>query len=251
MPLRSVASSFMRLTGLLGLAVLLGTPARSAPTPSALPTDCRASALEGGAGRWTPPGAQLRVVALGSSSTFGQGASTPAQSYPAQLRALLRSTGADEGAEVWNKGVNGDTLARISARLDRDVYALRPNVVILQTATNDALQRVPLEQFQAQLVRSVQRFRERGIGVILLDSQYLPADQRPADFEEYQRVVWDVARELDVPLVPRYALMRDLVASGRYPIDALLAPDRLHPNDWMYACTATYLADLLAVRRPR
>ena len=58
-------------------------------------------------------GDPLRIVAIGSSSTAGAGASMPSRSYPARLEAELRARFPENRIEVINKGVNGrwkDTL---------------------------------------------------------------------------------------------------------------------------------------------
>jgi acyl-CoA thioesterase I len=67
------------------------------------------------AGLETSSAAQVMVVALGTSNTRGRGV-PEAQSYPAQLQALLRAKGSD--VRVINMGVNGDSTAGMLARLN-------------------------------------------------------------------------------------------------------------------------------------
>jgi acyl-CoA thioesterase-1 len=75
----------------------------------------------------------VRIVALGASNTEGWGV-VPAQSYPAQLQALLAARGIE--ATVVNAGIAGDTTGGMLARLDRAVPA-DTHLVILQPGTND------------------------------------------------------------------------------------------------------------------
>src|SRR4029453_12240011 len=81
----------------------------------------------------------LTIVAIGSSSTFGLGATSPAMSYPNQpaveLRALLPST----SITVINRGVNGETAEQMLARFDRDVFAAHPDLVLWQVGSNEGL----------------------------------------------------------------------------------------------------------------
>src|SRR3954462_5097904 len=50
----------------------------------------------------------VTIVALGSSSTAGAGASSPAGSYPSQLASALAHLLPDNAVRVVNKGVNGE-----------------------------------------------------------------------------------------------------------------------------------------------
>jgi hypothetical protein len=50
--------------------------------------------------------AQINIVALGASNTYGKGVAR-GQDFPAQLQAMLRAKGLD--ARVANAGINGDT----------------------------------------------------------------------------------------------------------------------------------------------
>src|SRR5262245_57568883 len=65
-----------------------------------------------------PQTARLRIVALGASNTAGWGVAA-AESYPAQLEALLTAKGMP--ATVINAGVSGDTTGGMLARLEREV----------------------------------------------------------------------------------------------------------------------------------
>src|SRR5580700_11031801 len=93
----------------------------------------------------------ITVVALGSSSTQGAGASTPDHTYPARLEALLRATWPGAKVVVKNRGIGGETIDAILERLDADVIAARPTLVIWQVGTNEILRGMDLEKFDAML----------------------------------------------------------------------------------------------------
>ena len=78
------------------------------------------------------------ILAIGSSSTEGVGASSPANSYPARLEAELESeTGVD--FDVKNAGVGGELAAKTLERLRRALKSGWARLVIWQVGTNDAL----------------------------------------------------------------------------------------------------------------
>src|SRR5215472_15040235 len=80
----------------------------------------------------------LVIVALGSSSTFGFGATTRTAAYPAVVQREL-SAALGYPVRVINRGVNGETISHTAARIPKDVLADHPVLVIWQTGTNDLL----------------------------------------------------------------------------------------------------------------
>ena len=68
-------------------------------------------------------GEPLKIVAIGSSSTAGAGASSPAHSYPSRLAVELAALFPKQQISVVNHGVNGeetpDMLARVRPRRGR------------------------------------------------------------------------------------------------------------------------------------
>src|SRR5262249_32683420 len=66
-------------------------------------------------------GLPIKVVALGSSSTRGAGASTPAACYPSRLAEELVRRFPGHKFTVLNRGVNGEDVSNMLARLDTAV----------------------------------------------------------------------------------------------------------------------------------
>ena len=81
-------------------------------------------------------GEALVIVAIGSSSTQGVGASDQAHTYPALLAEELRRRWPRLAVTVVNKGVGGETAEQMLARFTRDVLPYRPQLVIWQTGSN-------------------------------------------------------------------------------------------------------------------
>jgi len=85
-------------------------------------------------------GAPLVIVAIGSSSTQGVGASDQAHTYPALLAEELRRRWPRLAVTVANKGVGGEDAEQMLARFPRDVLPYHPQLVIWQTGSNSVLQ---------------------------------------------------------------------------------------------------------------
>ncbi|WP_337995444.1 SGNH/GDSL hydrolase family protein [Oleispirillum naphthae] len=186
-------------------------------------------------------GEALTIVAFGSSSTQGAGASAPAFAYPAQLETLLRRR-AGVKARVINHGIGGQTIADMRARLARDVVAAEPDLVVWQVGSNAALRAMPPARFDAMLDAEVRRLREAGMDVILMDPQNAPAvDSRP----EAAAIIAGVraaAERGGVALMPRHRIMEAWAASKSLPGRAV-GPDGLHMTDLGYHCLAVLLAE--------
>lgn len=188
----------------------------------------------------------LTIVALGSSTTEGVGASEPDLSYPAQLAGLLHARLPQRAISVHNKGASGETVADNLRRLERDVLALAPDLVIWQVGTNDALRHIPPAQVRGELLEGLARLRAAGIDVVLMDPQPL-AEDRDDDGVAMTPMLHATAAEAGIALVPRGALMRHWLRSGMFTVADLFVADRLHMSDAGYRCLAEQVADLVAV----
>ena len=80
--------------------------------------------------------AQTKIVAFGTSFTRGKGVSS-AESYPAQLQAMLRAKGLS--VTIQNAGVDGDTAVGGLARLDSSVPQGTQIAISSSASTNCAM----------------------------------------------------------------------------------------------------------------
>jgi acyl-CoA thioesterase-1 len=114
--------------------------------------------------------APLRIVALGASNTAGYGVAS-AESYPAQLEALMNATGMP--ASVVNAGIPGDTTGGMLARLEREV-APGTDLVILQPGTNDERYGSGAER-AGNIAEIARRLAARGTKLLIIENSMLAA----------------------------------------------------------------------------
>ena len=188
----------------------------------------------------------VTIVALGSSSTFGTGASDTSLSFPSQFARELQRVFPASAIRLFNAGIGGNVGTDLDARLERDVLVHTPDLVILQTGTNDARTAVPLDTLRAATRRTITRIREQDADVILLDSQRFQGDGETPLFLTYLAAVTDVATSLSVPVARRYAWMSAVLAAKKYTYDDLIGPDHLHQTDLASECTAHILSTGIA-----
>ncbi len=91
-------------------------------------------------------GQPITIVAIGSSSTAGAGASTPANSYPSRLQVFLSEQFPRQKFNVINRGVNGEEIKEMLTRLDSTVLSEKPDLVLWQLGTNSVLRDHPTDQ---------------------------------------------------------------------------------------------------------
>src|SRR5829696_5126651 len=112
-------------------------------------------------------GLPLVIVALGSSSTAGAGASSADAAYPARLAAELRERCGNEAINVLNRGINGEDVREMLARFDADVISHNPDLVIWQLGTNWLLQDDSLNVFDGLLRDGIKRLASAASDVVL------------------------------------------------------------------------------------
>jgi acyl-CoA thioesterase I len=154
-------------------------------------------------------GEPLTIVAIGSSSTAGAGASSPAASYPSRLADELRRRFPNHDITVLNRGVNGEETDNMMARFAADVFAAHPQLVIWQVGTNSVLRDRSLDQHSAQLHEGIDELKAIGADVVLVDLQYSPAVIAKSETSDMVEQIALTAKEKNVDLFRRFAAMRD------------------------------------------
>jgi acyl-CoA thioesterase I len=187
----------------------------------------------------------ITIVALGSSSTAGTGASGRAACYPSRLQVELNERYPHKRFSVINLGVGGQLASTMLQRIRAEVLPERPALVIWQAGVNDAIADVGLEEFRNTLRRGADQLTQQGIDLILLDMQYYPRSEYVAGYRDYLNAMREVGKEKNVPVLHRFDIMRYWVASSQFSPHELLAPDRFHANDLTYGCLADILADAI------
>lgn len=185
----------------------------------------------------------VHVLAIGSSSTQGVGASSPAAAYPARLELALEQRFPGANVEVINAGKAGETADRTLGRLNAELDRIKPDLVLWQVGTNDALTASVSEpKFEAVVERGILSIERHKSDVLLVDPQFIKKVQDPARYERFVETLERVAEKEHICLFSRYHLMKTLDAAPGDGVEPLLAPDGLHMNDAGYACVAERLA---------
>ena len=192
----------------------------------------------------------VSIVAIGSSSTFGEGAS-PGNGYVDKLATALAGRFPSRKINMRNAGVNGDEAPNEAARFKKEVISLNPALVIWQVGTNAAWKDYFLDDVGAAIIRGIDHLSEANADLVLMNLQYAPAllqqDETPkAATQEMLRIIETIAAEHDVALFRRFEIMRYWHLKRGIPVDQMISNfdgNWLHQNDWSYNCIAQALCD--------
>ena len=191
-------------------------------------------------------GKPIKIVALGSSSTYGAGASTSAASYPSRLADELARHFPGHEFTILNRGVNGDEAADMLARLDSAVIAEKPDLVLWQVGTNSVLRDKAVLPHATLLHEGLARLKATGADIVLIDPQYAPRVISKPNCEGMVSLIATAAKAEHVGVFHRFELMRRWREVEHLPFETFVSTDGLHMNDWSYACLAKALGVAIA-----
>lgn len=191
-------------------------------------------------------GVPVIIVAIGSSSTAGAGASSPAKSYPSQLEVELKNRFPKNSITVLNYGVGGEEVADMLKRFDRAVVAAKPDLVLWQLGTNSVIRDHQLSDHGAAIRDGLNRIRAIGAEVVLIDPQFAPKVIAKAEAGPMVELIATTAKAEDVDLFRRFEVMKRWHDADNLSFESFVSPDGLHMNDWSYGCLAKGLGQAIA-----
>lgn len=233
------------ITAALAFSLLLQT------APEACPVSANHVVANSGLDRSRAAAAagRLKILAMGSSSIEGVGASRPALGFVPLLEAGLERRLPGVDVVMINKGIGGETATETADRLAAETAANRPDLVIWQLGTNDVLRDRPMDDVFADFRRGEAVLDRAGVEVLLIDPQRLPDDTPNPAFRGRNPALGEMARLIDLEggrvgyaVLRRFAAMADWTGLERGGV----GPDDLHLNDAGYACWAEITAEGLA-----
>jgi lysophospholipase L1-like esterase len=189
-------------------------------------------------------GQPVVIVAFGSSSTAGFGATSPDFNYPNRLAAQLRRQYPTADISVINAGKGGEDAPEMMNRLQTSVIDMHPDLVIWQVGTNAVLRNLDPGETAKLVEEGITRIQSVGADVVLIDPQYSPRVNEHAESAGKMMTLLNKTAELrKVGIFPRFAVMKDWHEKQAIPIENFVIADGLHMSDWGYACFAQLLGD--------
>lgn len=156
--------------------------------------------------------------------------------YVKILADKLRPIYPDTDIELINKGVSGNEVCDLLARVESDVIGLKPDAVVIMIGINNVIHKfkygkeLNLKQLERDLTQLITVLKEEEITVIFLEPFLLPApDKRRMRklFDDELKIIDRVASELADEFVAFDEMFNGLAESIPY---AEYSEDGVHPT---------------------
>ncbi len=155
--------------------------------------------------------------------------------YVKILADKLRPIYPDMDIELINKGVSGNEVCDLLARVQSDVIDYKPDAVVIMIGINNVIHKfkygkeLNLKQFESDLKALIKRLKDEGIVVIFLEPFLLPAPDkkrmRPL-FNQELEIIHRVGVEMCDEFVAYDEMFNGLCESNPY---TFYTQDGVHP----------------------
>jgi len=186
------------------------------------------------------PVKKKRVLFFGDSITEGGVKPT---GYISKLDSIIKQQGQGDNYEVLGSGVSGNKVYDLYLRMDSDVLARQPDIVVIYVGINDIWHKSSFgtgtdpdkyEKFYRAIIRKLQ---DRHIQVVVCTPSVIGertdnSNQQDGDLNNYSNIIRNMAKELSLPVVDlRKAFLDYLKANNPGNAErGILTNDRVHLN---------------------
>jgi lysophospholipase L1-like esterase len=163
---------------------------------------------------------RLTVAVVGTGSSILAGPDGPRSAYPARLEAVLKQKLPSVAVKVVTLARTRMTAEDLAKGMEKVLADEKPDLVIWQTGTLDAIRRVDPDEFREALDEGVETLHKGGADVILMNMQYSPRTDIMVSYGPYADSMRVVAQQHEIPLFDRLAIMRNWSDTGAFDLYA-------------------------------
>jgi len=144
------------------------------------------------------------IIFFGDSLTELAGRDAPKQHVTKGYVRIVKDALTEKGVEVDWVATGGHTVPDLLKRVDKDVIAKKPTIVVIQIGCNDA-RRIPKDAFKSALEELIGKLQREKIQVIQctltsVGEKHDGTNKDDAKLDEFAAVQRDVAKAKNVPL---------------------------------------------------
>jgi lysophospholipase L1-like esterase len=179
----------------------------------------------------------LRILAFGAAP----GRINARGGYIDLIEAMLERALKGTDVTIVNRGVSGELAADAASRMKNEVALERPDLVLWQVGTNDALDQVPSDEFAVTIKNQVDWLKAHKVDVVLVGLQFAKGVQRDPHYIDVRETLRRVAAQENV-LVIRFFEAMQIVSRVEAHGGPSIEPDEVEQSDAGYNCLAQYVA---------
>ena len=193
----------------------------------------------------------VKVVLFGDSIT--QAGIQPG-GYITKMKEALAKQGIKDKYQLIGAGIGGNKVYDLYLRLEEDVLAQKPNIVVIYVGVNDVWHKTSHQtgtdpdKFEKFYVALVKKFQTNGIKVIcctpaVIGERTDHSNQQDGDLNRYSTMIRDIAAKYDCPVADlrKEFLAYNLKNNPKNQESGILTTDRVH----LYDVGNQLVADLL------
>lgn len=179
----------------------------------------------------------LRILAMGAAPGH---VGAREGGYTALIEEMLERALKGIDVIMINRGVSGELAASAATRMKNEVALDKPDLVLWQVGTNDALAYVPSAEFAATVTDQIHWLKAHKVDVVLVGLQFAKEMVRDEHYKKIRDSLRNVAADENVIVVRFYEAMQIIAqasAAGAEPV-----AEAFERNEAGYNCLAQYVA---------
>ena len=182
----------------------------------------------------------IEILAVGSAATETVGSNSGVKSYPVQIEDLLKTALNGVDVDIINRGTGGEVAQTSADRIRSEVALTKPDLVLWQLGTNDALARVDPDQFTEIVKSTIDWLKQNDVDVVLVGLQYTSRFARDESYFAIKHALDRIAKEENILYIKRYDAMK-FIAQTRAKVH-LMTSDNYHLSALGTQCMAEHVA---------
>lgn len=186
---------------------------------------------------------RLNIAVVGTGSTLITGQDGPKGAYPARLEASLSKRLPGIAVKVVSVAKSRETAGDMIKMFDDMVGEGKPDLVIWQTGTVDAIRGVQPDEFQSVLEQGIDQLHAKDADVILMNMQFSPRTESMIAVNPYADTMRAVAQQRGALLFDRLGIMRHWSENGQFDLYAASKDNALAKR--VHECIGRALASLV------
>ncbi len=182
----------------------------------------------------------IQILAVGSAATGAIGLGDGMKSYPVQIEDILKRSLDGANVDIINRGTGGEVAQTSADRIRSEVALVKPDLVLWQLGTNDALARVDPDQFTDIVESTINWLKGSNVDVVLVGLQYTTRFAKDESYFAIREALEKIARDEKVLYIKRYDAML-FIAETKLKVH-LMASDNYHLSEMGTQCQAEHVA---------
>jgi isoamyl acetate esterase len=183
----------------------------------------------------------LKVVFFGDSITE---AGTKTGGYIDKMKTMLDKNGIKDNYQLIGAGISGNKVYDLFLRLEDDVLAQKPDVVVIWVGVNDVWHKrtfgtgTDADKFEKFYVALIRKLQSQSIKVIVATPAAIGektdfTNELDGDLNKYSQILRDIAAKYDCPVADlrKEFLKYNLEKNKDNKESGILTTDRVHLND--------------------